>query len=55
MKLNWIFPQSIGIGLMVYYSNGLKKDFKHARMASLAVSNHFWARLKSGFSEHLAI
>jgi len=40
---------------MVYYSNGLKKDFKHARMASLAVSNHFWARLKSGFSEHLAI
>jgi len=33
----------------------IKKDFKHARMASLAVSNRFWARLKSGFSEHLAI
>jgi len=24
-------------------------------MASLAVSNRFWARLISGFSEHLAI
>jgi len=40
---------------VVYFSNGLKKDFKHARMASLAVSSRFWARLKSGFSEHLAI